>query len=239
MAISSFAFDPPTGWNDSTRFPTYEGSEVQVREDMQELHDQTRDYINSLVTTLNDLNAEDVLDKAVLSQPAWGIRYLKVGTGDALYRSINGNTWSIIGAGRITANLTPTYETGVFGGDGSKVVVVPVDSKPTPGSTHLVSSAGVWENAMNMRVSVTLPTYEGDDPHYYQFTLHNNIFSNDTTVVTSYDWGQFPNPGQGLVGDIVWGVAGNTLAISFTYTKGCSGMSLRFNIINALDVDQL
>ena len=53
MAITPFAFDPPTGWNDSAVFPTYETSEVKVRSDMQELHDQTRDYINDLVTVLN------------------------------------------------------------------------------------------------------------------------------------------------------------------------------------------
>lgn len=56
MAVSpypaAFAFDPPTGWNDSTAFPTYESSEVKVRSDLQELHDQTRDYINSMVTEL-------------------------------------------------------------------------------------------------------------------------------------------------------------------------------------------
>ena len=50
MAFTPFAFDPPTGWNDATVFPTYEASEAKVRSDMQKLHDQTRDYINDLVT---------------------------------------------------------------------------------------------------------------------------------------------------------------------------------------------
>ena len=50
MAFTPFAFDPPTGWNDVTVFPTYEASEAKVRSDMQKLHDQTRDYINDLVT---------------------------------------------------------------------------------------------------------------------------------------------------------------------------------------------
>ena len=54
MSISPFAFDPPTGWNDATVFPTHESSEVRVRADMQELHDQTRDYINTMVTALNN-----------------------------------------------------------------------------------------------------------------------------------------------------------------------------------------
>jgi len=50
MAFTPFAFDPPTGWNDKTVFPTYEDSEDKVRSDLQKLHDQTRDYINNLVT---------------------------------------------------------------------------------------------------------------------------------------------------------------------------------------------
>lgn len=53
MSISPFAFDPPTGWNDPEVFPTYEASEMKVRSDLQKLHDQTRDYINGLVTEVN------------------------------------------------------------------------------------------------------------------------------------------------------------------------------------------
>lgn len=56
MAITPFAFDPPTGWNDASVFPTYETSEAKVRSDMQELHDQTRDFINSMVTAFNRNN---------------------------------------------------------------------------------------------------------------------------------------------------------------------------------------
>ena len=53
MSISPFAFDPPTGWNDPDVFPTYEASEMKVRADLQKLHDQTRDYINGLVSEVN------------------------------------------------------------------------------------------------------------------------------------------------------------------------------------------
>jgi len=56
MAVTPFAFDPPTGWNDPTVFPTYESSEAKVRSDMQELHDQTRDYINNTVVPILNRN---------------------------------------------------------------------------------------------------------------------------------------------------------------------------------------
>lgn len=62
--IEQFAFNPATGWNDSTRFPTYEDDEEQVRADLQALHDQTRDYINSLRTYLEAF-ANDVAASAV------------------------------------------------------------------------------------------------------------------------------------------------------------------------------
>ena len=51
MAISPFAFNPPTGWNDPTVFPAYEASEAQIRTNYQRLHDQTRNYINNTVIT--------------------------------------------------------------------------------------------------------------------------------------------------------------------------------------------
>lgn len=62
--IEQFAFNPASGWNDSTRFPTYEDNEEQVRADLQALHNQTRDYINSLRDYLEDY-ADDVAAGAV------------------------------------------------------------------------------------------------------------------------------------------------------------------------------
>ena len=46
MTLTPLTFDPPTGWKDSTVFPTFEDDEAQVRADLQRLHDQTRNYIN-------------------------------------------------------------------------------------------------------------------------------------------------------------------------------------------------
>ena len=54
MALSPFAFNPVTGWNDATVFPTYEASEVKVRSDLQKLHDQTKNCLNSVITEINE-----------------------------------------------------------------------------------------------------------------------------------------------------------------------------------------
>ena len=52
MAIAPLAFDPSTGWNNSTSFPTNPETEAAARLLLQELHDQTRDFVNGLITTL-------------------------------------------------------------------------------------------------------------------------------------------------------------------------------------------
>ena len=46
MAITELEFNPATGLNDSSVFPD-PASEQETREQLQELHDQTRDYINN------------------------------------------------------------------------------------------------------------------------------------------------------------------------------------------------
>lgn len=142
MAITPLAFDPPTGWNDSTRFPTYEGSEAQVRADMQELYDQTRDYINNTLSPVVD-NASTKANKAVLLPNSAGMKYIRLGSDNVLETSTNGNTWSDANAGTIDA-ATKTSLTGVLAGDGSTVGVKPVDIVATPGSDNLITSNAVW-----------------------------------------------------------------------------------------------
>lgn len=51
MAITPFAHDPADGWANTTAFPTNPDTEAQSRAMLQELHDQTRDFINALITT--------------------------------------------------------------------------------------------------------------------------------------------------------------------------------------------
>jgi hypothetical protein len=53
VAIDELAFDPVDGWENTTSFPTTPASETAVRELFQELHNQTRDYLNALAAVLN------------------------------------------------------------------------------------------------------------------------------------------------------------------------------------------
>ena len=49
MAISEMAFVPATGWNDPTTFPEKVNNANDVRDMLQLLHDQTKDYLNDTV----------------------------------------------------------------------------------------------------------------------------------------------------------------------------------------------
>lgn len=55
MAFESFAFTK--SWRNEQDFPTYEEEERQVREDLQCLHDETKDGLNRLIDQLNDPQA--------------------------------------------------------------------------------------------------------------------------------------------------------------------------------------
>lgn len=55
MAFQSFAFTK--SWRNAQDFPTYEEEERQVREDLQCLHDETKDGLNRLIDQLNDPQA--------------------------------------------------------------------------------------------------------------------------------------------------------------------------------------
>lgn len=57
MAITPFAFTKV--WTNPTDFPTYEPNETKVREDLQKLHDETKDYINNtLLDAVDDAIAD-------------------------------------------------------------------------------------------------------------------------------------------------------------------------------------
>jgi len=58
MAINKFAFTKV--WTNASDFPVYEDSEVQVRADMQELHNETRDYINNTLLASVDTAITDM-----------------------------------------------------------------------------------------------------------------------------------------------------------------------------------
>ena len=62
MAYSPLAFTK--NWNSFSDFPTYEDNEAQVRADMQELHDQTKTYLNE--TLLPELEAQVLAGRTFL-----------------------------------------------------------------------------------------------------------------------------------------------------------------------------
>lgn len=93
MSISQFAFDPPDGWRNHDRFPTYESEEAQVREDMQALHDQVRDYINNTVVAKWNNNKLDQV--ALLPTSGAGMKYIRRNTStNVIETSTNGSSWS-------------------------------------------------------------------------------------------------------------------------------------------------
>jgi hypothetical protein len=55
MALDSLEFTKD--WTDPEDFPTYEPDEKQVRADLQYLHNEIRDFLNSMVQTLNEQGA--------------------------------------------------------------------------------------------------------------------------------------------------------------------------------------
>ena len=93
MSISQFAYDPPNGWRDHNRFPTYESEEAQVRDDMQELHDQVRDYINN--TVVAKWNSSKAEQAALLPTSGANMKYLRLNTNsNVIETSTDGASWA-------------------------------------------------------------------------------------------------------------------------------------------------
>ena len=75
MALSKISFSK--NWTNPDDFPTYEGTESKVREDMQLLHDETKEFINNTLTTELDAvqsnNVATFATKAALDAVVAGI----------------------------------------------------------------------------------------------------------------------------------------------------------------------
>ena len=65
MAYSRLNFTK--NWGNEADFPRYEESETQVRADLQELHDQTRSFLNR--TLIPELEAEVFGGKPISTKP--------------------------------------------------------------------------------------------------------------------------------------------------------------------------
>ena len=64
-------------WNNPTDFPTIETSESKVRSDMQLLYDETRDYLNEVLSPAVEEETQDIRDnfatKEELNQAVIGV----------------------------------------------------------------------------------------------------------------------------------------------------------------------
>ena len=67
-------------WNDPSDFPTIETSEAQVRLDMQQLHDETKEFINSLVSVLDGLGVETTVQLPISA----GMKYIRLNSDKCL-----------------------------------------------------------------------------------------------------------------------------------------------------------
>ena len=115
MSIDNFAFNPETGFNDSSSFPD-PASESETREQLFRLHAQTRDYINNTLTpaltgTTGAANIKmsdgTTVEATVNGKIAYGTttaKHLRVNpTTNTLQYSADGTTWSDLAAERPTA----------------------------------------------------------------------------------------------------------------------------------------
>ena len=59
MALNEFKFDPETGFKDASAFPD-PTNETETRAQLMVLHEQTRNFINSLINTLNSNGGGDL-----------------------------------------------------------------------------------------------------------------------------------------------------------------------------------
>ena len=59
MALNEFNFDPETGFKDASAFPD-PSNETETRNQLMILHEQTRNFINSLINTLNNSGGGDL-----------------------------------------------------------------------------------------------------------------------------------------------------------------------------------
>lgn len=77
-------------WNDPSDFPTVEMNEEKVRADQQLLHDETKNFINALITSLENLGVETTVQRSNNS----GLKYIRLNSEREFETSEDGNNWS-------------------------------------------------------------------------------------------------------------------------------------------------
>lgn len=96
--IEKFEFTPTTGLLDSGAFPNPQGEE-NTRQQLQILHNQTRDYINEVIDTINEYN----ITNKVTSE---SVKYLRVANG-AVEWSVDNVSWFPLGSGEGGGSAIP------------------------------------------------------------------------------------------------------------------------------------
>lgn len=96
--IEKFEFTPITGFLDSGAFPNPQGEEI-TRQQLQKLHDQTRDYINAVIDTINGYN----ITNKVTSE---SVKYLRVANGVVEW-SVDNVSWFPLGSGEGGGSAIP------------------------------------------------------------------------------------------------------------------------------------
>lgn len=100
MPITNFSFNPPTGFNDATVY-TNPTSGAEARQQLQSLHNQTRDYINNELIP----NLPDGSTKANINSPTF------TGTPKAPTASVGTNTTQIATTAYVKNELTSVLGT--------------------------------------------------------------------------------------------------------------------------------
>lgn len=80
--IQDFSFNPPTGLNDSSYSPTTPTSEAAIREQLQGIPDQLRDYINILLARLHSQTLGSSGSEEIASATISGV------TGNTVYQQL-------------------------------------------------------------------------------------------------------------------------------------------------------
>ena len=92
MAFERLEFSK--NWNSSADFPTLQTDEIQVRADMQLLHDESRNALNALMEALEN-GGRDALVRFGSDE----VRYIRMNTSGGLEVSSNGVDYSIVSTG--------------------------------------------------------------------------------------------------------------------------------------------
>lgn len=101
--IDKLKFNPPRGFNDHDAFPNPIDEEM-TREQLQRLHDQTRDYINQVVNLLAEKGANFIKTESGISIGE-AVKYMKIpiATVEDLGGVIVGNNLTINHEGKLSA----------------------------------------------------------------------------------------------------------------------------------------